>query len=86
MSFRDLRAVERRRALSTTFRAALVATPLMIPVAVAFNASELGLQVGIGLTEVSVGIALTALAMLAASHRALSRFERSLDLSLAVRG
>lgn len=86
VSFATLRAIERRRALHTTMRATLIAAPLMVPVAAAFNASELGVQISVGLTEVTVGFSLTLVAMLLASGRALSQFRRSLDLGLAVKG
>jgi len=55
-------------------------------VAAAFNASELGVHIGVGFTEWSVGVALTMAAMLVATRRALARFERTLDLTLAVKG
>ncbi|WP_460791827.1 hypothetical protein [Nocardioides maradonensis] len=86
VDIRTLRAVERRRVLRTTYRAAVLACPLMVPVAAAMNASELGVRIGVGLTEMSVGVALTLVSMLVASRRALSKFARSLDLSLAVKG
>lgn len=86
VSFAALRRVEQRRALRITLKATCMAAPLMIPVAAAFNASELGLQIGIGLTEVAVGSGLTLIAMSLASHRALKRFEKDLDLTMAVKG
>jgi len=86
VDWKGLRAVEYRRALRTTFTAALVAAPLMVPVAAAFNASELGVHIAVGLTELSVGTSLTLLAMLLAARRSLSQFKRSLDLPLAVKG
>jgi hypothetical protein len=86
VDFGALKAIERRRALRTTVKATLIATPLMVPVAAAFNASELGVQIGVGLTEVTVGFSLTLVAMLLASHRALGQFRRTLDLPLAVKG
>lgn len=86
VDFRALQAIEMRRALSITVRATVLAAPLMVPVALAFNASELGVQIGVGLTEVSVGFSLTLIAMLAASRRALSQFRRRLDLPMAVKG
>ncbi len=86
VDFGALKAIERRRALRTTIKATLIAAPLMVPVAAAFNASELGVQIGVGLTEVTVGFSLTLVAMLLASHRALGQFRRTLDLPLAVKG
>ncbi|WP_370291143.1 hypothetical protein [Nocardioides sp.] len=86
VDFRALQAIEMRRALSITVRATVIAAPLMVPVAAAFNASELGVQIGVGLVEVSVGFSITLVAMLAASRRALSQFRRRLDLPMAVKG
>jgi hypothetical protein len=86
VDFRSLRAVEYRRALRLTFTGAAVAAPLMVPIAAAFNASELGIHISVGLTEVSVGVALTLVTMLVSSHRSLRQFRRSLDLPLAVKG
>lgn len=86
VDFAALQAIERRRALRTTLKATVVAAPLMIPVAAAFNASELGVHIGVGLIEVSVGFSLTLVAMLLASQRALNQFRRTLDLPLAVKG
>jgi hypothetical protein len=86
VDFASLRAIERRRALLTTFKAALVAAPVMVPVAAAFNASELGVRISVGPTELAVGTSLTLVAMLLASRRSLSQFRRSLDLPLAVKG
>ena len=54
VDFAVLKAVERRRALRTTLKATLVAAPVMVPVAAAFNASELGVHIGVGVTEVTV--------------------------------
>ncbi len=86
VDFRALRAVERRRALTITIKATLLAAPLMVPVAAAFNASELGMQISVGVTEVAVGLSLTLASMLLASRRSLNQFQRSLDLPLAVKG
>ncbi|WGY02448.1 hypothetical protein QI633_01525 [Nocardioides sp. QY071] len=86
VDFAALAAIERRRALRVTLTATLVAAPVMVPVAAAFNASELGVHIGIGATEVAVGFSITLLAMLVASQRALRRFRRTLDLPLAVKG
>ncbi len=86
VDFAVLKAVERRRALRTTLKATLVAAPVMVPVAAAFNASELGVHIGVGVTEVTVGFSLTLVAMLLASQRALNQFRRTLDLPLAVKG
>lgn len=86
VDFAMLEAIERRRALRTTLKATLVAAPVMVPVAAAFNASELGVHIGVGLTEVAVGFSLTLVAMLLASQRALNQFRRTLDLPLAVKG
>ena len=86
VDFAALQAIERRRALRTTLKATLVAAPTMVLVAAAFNASELGVHIGVGVTEVTVGFSLTLAAMLAASRRALNQFRRSLDLPLAVKG
>lgn len=86
VDFNALQAVERRRALRTTLKAALLAAPLMVPVAAAFNASELGVHISVGLTELCVGFSLALVAMLLASQRALTRFRKSLDLPLAVKG
>ncbi len=86
VDFAMLKAIERRRALRTTLKATLVAAPVMVPVAAAFNASELGVHIGVGITEVAVGFSLTLVAMLLASQRALNQFRRTLDLPLAVKG
>lgn len=86
VDFAMLKAIERRRALRTTLKATLVAAPVMVPVAAAFNASELGVHIGVGMTEVAVGFSLTLVAMLLASQRALNQFRRTLDLPLAVKG
>lgn len=86
VDFAVLQAIERRRALRTTLKATLVAAPVMVPVAAAFNASELGVHIGVGITEVTVGFSLTLVAMLLASQRALNQFRRTLDLPLAVKG
>lgn len=86
VEFGTLRAIERLRALRTTLRATALAAPLMVPVAAAFNASELGVRISVGLTELSVGFSLTLVAMTLASHRALTQFRTSLDLPLAVKG
>jgi hypothetical protein len=86
VSIRTLRAIERRRAFRVTMIATLVAAPLAIPVVAAFNASELGTRIGVGPTELSVGFVLVLTAMLTASRRSLTQFERTLDLPTAVKG
>lgn len=86
VSIRALRAIERRRAFRVSFVATVLAAPLAVPVVAAFNASELGTRIGIGPTEMSVGFVLVLSAMLAASRRSLTQFERTLDLPTAVKG
>lgn len=86
VDFAVLRAVEVRRALRTTLIATVLAAPLMVPVAAAFNASELGVQIGVGPIELAVGVSLTGTAMVLASLRSMRQFRRSLDLPLAVKG
>lgn len=86
VDFRTLWAIERRRAMRTTLIAGLIACPVMVPVAAAFNATELGVHIGVGPTEFAVGISLTLVSMLTASFRAIRQFERGLDLPLAVKG
>lgn len=86
VSFRTIRAIERRRAFRETFKALLIALPVMPLVAWAFNAAELGMKVGVGPREASVGFVITLAAKLFAGRRALTSFEKRLDLPQAVKG
>lgn len=83
---KTLWAIERRRAMRTTLIAGIIGCPVMVPVAAAFNATELGVHIGVGPTEFAVGICLTMASMLLASRRAVRQFDRTLDLPLAVKG
>ena len=86
VSFKDLRAVEHRRAVKETLKASVIAAPFIPIVTGAFNAAELGMKVGAGPREFAVGIAATLGAKLFASRRAINDFEKNLDLSQAVKG
>ena len=82
----DIRSIENRRALDETFRATLIAAPMIPIAAAAFNAAESGLRIGAGPREIAIGSMITLGSKMIASRRAVKSFEKNMDLSQAVKG
>lgn len=83
---KDVRGVEDRRALWETLWAGVIAAPIIPVLAAAFNAAELGMQVGVGPRELAVGLSITLVAKLLASRRAVARIGSTINLPQAVKG
>ncbi|TXG76737.1 hypothetical protein E6P97_03000 [Patescibacteria group bacterium] len=83
VSMKAIGAIERTRALGETIKATALAAPLLPAFAAVFNAAEMGLKVGVGLRELSVGFAVTLAAKVGGSMRATRRFGRELPAKLA---
>jgi hypothetical protein len=83
VSMSAIAKVERAKALSETLKATALAAPFMPAFAAAFNAAEMGLKVGVGIRELSVGLTVTLAAKMGGSMRAVRRFGKDLPGKLA---
>lgn len=86
VDMKTINHIEDRRALRETNKAALIAAPLMPLVAGAFNIAEIGLKVGVGLRELSVGYVVALSGKVIGSRRAVKKMKKDMDLGQAVKG
>ncbi len=86
IQMRDIRSVERRKALRDTAIATALAAPAIPAASALLNAAERGLYTGVGLRELMVGSTVVLLAKLIGGRRAVKSFEKDLDVAQAVKG